>query len=166
MLVLSRAIGEGLVIDDDTRVYVVEANGEMARFRVHRLYGPGTESEEFTLRKGERHAIDGGISIVLTDLRLINGKRKVRIGIDAPREAMINRDEVYEAMKRHAEMLIDESNPAPQVEVAFGPGFNAEDIENCLEYLSLLYRLEGGVGLKVVGSESAAPELAEVPNGF
>ena len=166
MLVLSRAVGEGVVINDDTRVYVVEASDELARFRVHRLYGPGAESEDFTLRKGERHAIDGGISIVLTDFRLIDEKPRVRIGIDAPREARVNRDEVHEAMKRHAEKLIDESNPVPQVEVAFGPGFNAEDVENCLEYLSLLYRLEGGVGLKVVGSESAAPELAEVPNGF
>ena len=166
MLVLSRAIGEGVVIDDDTRVYVVEASGEMARFRVHRLYGPGAESEEFTLRKGERHAIDGGISIVLTDFRLINDKQKVRIGIDAQRDATINRDEVHEALRRHAEKLIDESHPAPQVAVAFGPGFDAEEVENCLEYLSLLYRLEGGAGLKVVGSESAAPELAEVPNGF
>lgn len=51
-------------------------------------------------KKNESIVIDERITITVIDIR----GDKVRLGIEAPRDVAIHRQEVYEALKRHAEM--------------------------------------------------------------
>lgn len=166
MLILSRSINEGVVINDGIQVSVEEILAESVRFLIKRNIGGVENREAFILRKGHLYAVNQEITISVVDIKRIGDRLKVRIGIEAPRDARVHRNEVHDALIANAARQIESSNPAPQIAVAFGAKFSQADVENCLEYLSLVYRLKGGEGLKVVGSETVAPELSEVPNGL
>ena len=58
-----------------------------------------------TRKKNESIIIGDSISIMVIEIR----GDKVRLGIDAPREVPVHRQEVYEAIKREAEKKTDAS---------------------------------------------------------
>ena len=58
-----------------------------------------------TRKKNESIIIGDSISIMVTEIR----GDKVRLGIDAPREVPVHRQEVYEAIKKEAEKRKDAS---------------------------------------------------------
>ncbi len=58
-----------------------------------------------TRKKNESIIIGDSISIMVIEIR----GGKVRLGIDAPREVPVHRQEVYEAIKREAEQKTDAS---------------------------------------------------------
>ena len=58
-----------------------------------------------TRKKNESIIIGDSISIMVIEIR----GDKVRLGIDAPREVPVHRQEVYEAIKREAEQRTDAS---------------------------------------------------------
>jgi len=58
-----------------------------------------------TRKKNESIIIGDSISIMVIEIR----GGKVRLGIDAPREVPVHRQEVYEAIKKEAEKKTDDS---------------------------------------------------------
>lgn len=57
---------------------------------------------------------------------------------------------------------LEKPDPAPLVLADFEGNFTAEEIADCLEYLSEVYKSVGGPGLKVVESRELQPESSEV----
>lgn len=167
MRVISRRIGETILINDHTRITITKASPEQAELLIWKLGRPPLE-HAVQLRINDRYTVvDGVVSIEIVGIRRVNDESTVRVGIEAPDSVSVSRKEVHDAIMRNkASQHSETAIPAPQIAVAFDANFSADEIQNCLEYLALLYRNEGGVGLRVIGSESKAPELAEVPNGF
>jgi sRNA-binding carbon storage regulator CsrA len=92
MLVLKRKEGQAIVIDDGRIVVTLLRAGDgSARVRVE-VWGDAPESGVLTLAKGRDATIDGG-RILLTLSRVDD--RWASIGIDAPRECFVLRDELY-----------------------------------------------------------------------
>jgi carbon storage regulator CsrA len=164
VIVLSRKVGETLVINDTLRVTVLEIHADSAMFEIEGL-DRAAGKKVMSLRKNHQFSISEGITLILVDTRTVGDESKARIGVEASSQVTVHRNEVLEAIRRRKRTLL-RSLSDPQLEVAFGPELSAQDIENCLEYLSLLYRNEGGVGLRVVDNLTMAPELAEVPSGY
>ena len=54
-------------------------------------------------KQGEKIVIGDNISVVVIEVR----GAKVRLGIDAPRDVAVHREEVYEAIKRESEQQTD-----------------------------------------------------------
>lgn len=60
-------------------------------------------------KKDEKIIIGEDITLMVIEIR----GDKVRLGIDAPREVAVHREEVYEAIKREADEVADEAPHAP-----------------------------------------------------
>ena len=63
----------------------------------------GLEVLVLSRKQGEKIVIGDNISVVVIEVR----GAKVRLGIDAPRDVAVHREEVYEAIKRESEQQTD-----------------------------------------------------------
>ncbi|HRH26356.1 MAG TPA: carbon storage regulator [Candidatus Paceibacterota bacterium] len=91
MLVLTRKVGEVIVVGDDVNIEVLEIIGDKVRIQIS-----GHISKEMKLGIDEVYSIDC-FQIMLVDIR---GDEKVRLGITAPITVAIHRLEVYMRIKR------------------------------------------------------------------
>jgi carbon storage regulator len=69
-----------------------------------------------TRKKDERIIINDNITIIIVDIQ----REKVRVGIEAPKEVPVHRQEVYEAIKRQEQQNGPASGEHGQSEEAGG----------------------------------------------
>ncbi len=74
-------------------------------------------------KKNESIVINDEITIVVVEIR----GDKVRLGIEAPKEVPVHRNEVYEAIKRSAQA---ESAPAPAPAPSDAPASDSQPAES------------------------------------
>ena len=60
-------------------------------------------------KKNESIVINNDITIVVVEIR----GDKVRLGVEAPKEVPVHRQEVYEAIKRTNELKTEPAGPSP-----------------------------------------------------
>jgi sRNA-binding carbon storage regulator CsrA len=177
MLVLSRRIGEAIVIGD-TLVEVTAVDLLTAELKIVTNVNGESKERNASLKKNESTSVeDSQATVVLIEIREVEPLVfKIRLGIECPSEMSVHRKEVVDAIQREAskeknesetqyelERQIAQSEPSALIAVDFGPGFSEDEIQACLSYLSEIYRLRGGVGLKVVSNLTMVPEDSEVP---
>jgi len=166
MLVLSRQTGDALQVGDSL-VTVTSITPDTAELKIETAIKGEVTTQRAKLKKNENIQIQyAQVNIIVVEIREVEPSiLKVRLGIEAPKEVPVHRKEVYDAIHREKMQLqIAESDPAPHIAVDFGPGFSEDEVEACLSYLSEIYRARGGVGLKVVRSQTMVPDAAEVPH--
>lgn len=78
--------------------------GDRSRRKIDR----GLEMLVLSRKKDEKIVIGDSITLMVIEIR----GDKVRLGIDAPRDVTVHRQEIYEAIKREA----SESSEKPQVD--------------------------------------------------
>jgi carbon storage regulator len=126
VLILSRLRGETVVIGDDVRVTVADIRGHKVRLAVLAPCGTAVHREEvyraiaeeigggpvpsggdlsgvygnlvLTRKKDEKIRIADDVTVMVIEVR----GDKVRLGIDAPREVSVHREEVYNAIRRRS----------------------------------------------------------------
>jgi len=100
MLVLSRQKDESIIVGD-TQVLIKEIAGD----KVILLTTNSTNNEmvPYTLRKNESCKPEDGCTIVVIEIRKLNGTTKVRLGVEAPKEVPVHRKEVWDAIRRNEE---------------------------------------------------------------
>jgi sRNA-binding carbon storage regulator CsrA len=177
MLVLSRRIGEAIVIGD-TLVEVMAVDSLTAKLKIVTDVNGESRERNKSLKINESTLIEEGQArVVLIEIREIDSLVfKIRLGIECPSEMAVHRKEVLDAIQREVskeqnvsetqyevDRQIAQSDPSALIAVDFGPGFSEDEIQACLSYLSEVYRLRGGVGLKVVSNLTMVPEDSEVP---
>ena len=85
MLVLTRREGEGLLIGNDIRVTVLIIFEKRVKLQLKDL-----ENKVITCRLGATTPIRGDITIKVVDI----DQKQVKLGIEAPKDMKIDRDEV------------------------------------------------------------------------
>lgn len=161
---------------DDSQIEVISIDPDFIRLSIPIRTNENIATETVSLKTKETTVLDQTTIEVVEILSIEPSGFKVRLGVDAPKNVAIHRKEVYDAInneqmhkydteqQNELERRIQKSDPAPHIAVNFGPGFSEDEIENCLSYLSEVYRSQGGVGLKVVRSQTMTPEESEVPH--
>ena len=93
MLVLSRRKNESVIIDDDIILKLIGTEFNLAIFEVR----DSERLREFEKSTDEYFNISKNIKISIVEVQ----KDKVRIGIDAPKDIPIYREEIYDKIKRN-----------------------------------------------------------------
>jgi Carbon storage regulator (could also regulate swarming and quorum sensing) len=83
MLVLTRKLGESIIIGDDIITVL--------NIRKHQIYLDVHISDSFTIKLQGSVSIKDGITVKLVKI----DKAQVKLGIEAPESVTINREEVY-----------------------------------------------------------------------
>lgn len=83
MLVLTRRLGESLIIGDDIKITVLNIGEDQTKLSVN-------DSEGMALDLQETTTIKDGITVTLVKI----DKAQVKLGIEAPEDVTINREEV------------------------------------------------------------------------
>ena len=85
MLVLTRREGEGLLIGNDIRVTVLIVFEKRIKLQLKDL-----ENKVITCRLGATTPIRGDITVKVVDI----DQKQVKLGIEAPKDMKVDRDEV------------------------------------------------------------------------
>lgn len=85
MLVLTRKLGESIIIGDDIKVTVLNISDDQIYLDVNIIL------ESLTIHLQESISIKDDIKITVVKI----DKTQVKLGIDAPKNVIINREEVY-----------------------------------------------------------------------
>ncbi len=92
MLVLGRLVGETVVFGDVAELTVARITINSVGLMVHML-GDGAEQIEI-LQLGDKMELDGGIRVTVVDIDVTAQRKKIRIGIEAPRNMPVYRKEM------------------------------------------------------------------------
>jgi sRNA-binding carbon storage regulator CsrA len=92
MIVFSRLVGEALVIGDVAEVTVARITIDSVGLMAHML-ADGAEQIEM-LQLGEKMELDGEIRVTVVDIDVTTQRKKIRIGIEAPRNMPVYRKEM------------------------------------------------------------------------
>ena len=107
MLVLSRNAGEAIKIGEDITVTVLDVKGREVKIdltheveiRVEGVTAPVDQATHVTLSKKVGDEINIGDELVICNditVRILGVHRnQVRLGVDAPREVIVDREEIY-----------------------------------------------------------------------
>ena len=110
MLVISRAMGDAIVVDNDTVIKVLEIRSERVRLEIANPRGPihrdrdafevcsaTTSRVVLSCEKHDRFTMRAGVIVSVFDIRA----DKVRLAISCPKHVSVHRNEVYEALWPH-----------------------------------------------------------------
>lgn len=91
MLVISRMVGEGLLLDDRICVAPSAIADDSVTFRVVKKCGPDKSVESVTAKLNEPIDLGDEMAVVVVEIR---NNDKIRVGIEAPNGRSVHRAEV------------------------------------------------------------------------
>jgi carbon storage regulator CsrA len=115
MLVLTRGVGEVIMIGDDIAVEVVEITANEVTFKF-----TGAPCETQGLERYQVYLVSETPEIEVTLVDIRNKSTLARIGITAPKSIAVHRKEIYDNIKREIQeaakqqIRINPSNEPPQ----------------------------------------------------